>query len=33
MVNNKEKTEYAIEWVTYDPKDPEGMRNYEKSLV
>lgn len=30
MVNNKEKAEYAIEWVTYDPKDPEGMKNYER---
>lgn len=30
LVSNKNKAEYAIEWVEYDPKDPEGMKNYER---
>ena len=30
LVSNKNKAEYAIEWVEYDPNDPEGMKNYER---
>lgn len=30
LVNNKNKAEYAVEWIDYDPKDPEGMKKYER---
>ncbi len=32
LVSNKNKAEYAIEWVDYDPKDPEGMKDYERII-
>ncbi len=30
LVNNRNKAEYAIQWVDYDSKDPEEMKNYEQ---
>jgi hypothetical protein len=32
LENNKEKAEYAIEWINYDTKDPKGMKKYEKII-
>ncbi|KKG32705.1 hypothetical protein DU30_15705 [Methanosarcina mazei] len=32
LVNNEKKADYAIEWVNYDPKDSEGMKNYKQVI-